>query len=42
MIGAYETYGPKNIVVKYDYNTYEKNNYTSKPPTFSGESIDFK
>lgn len=28
--------------VKYDYNTSEKNNYTTRPSTFSGSSTKFK
>lgn len=29
-------------IVNYDYSAYEKNNYTAKPPTFSGDSTDFE
>lgn len=29
-------------IVSHDYNTYEKNNYTARPPTFSGDSIEFE
>ena len=28
-------------IVSRDYNTYEKNNYTTIPPTFSGDSAEF-
>lgn len=29
-------------VVNYDYNTSEKNNYTARRPTFSGDSTEFE
>ena len=43
MIDMSETSGgPRStIVVNYDYSTFDTNNYTSKPPTFSGDSTEF-
>lgn len=29
------------VVINHDYNTSEKNNYTARPLTFSGDSIEF-
>lgn len=29
-------------VVNHDYNTSERNNYTARPPTSSGDSIEFE
>lgn len=37
------SHGPRNIgVINYDYRTPEKNNYTARPPNFSGDSTKFK
>lgn len=30
-----------HATVSHDYNTYEKNNYIARPPTLSGNSIEF-
>ncbi|XP_050909755.1 uncharacterized protein LOC127123595 [Lathyrus oleraceus] len=31
-----------HVVISHDYSTFEKNNYTARPPTFSGGSIEFE
>jgi hypothetical protein len=43
MIDISETFGPKNTaIVNYDNNASKKNNYTTRPQTFSGDSTEFE
>lgn len=31
-----------HVTINNDYNTYEKNNYTARPPTFNGDFTEFE
>ena len=40
--GAYTGTSTSHTAINHDYSNPEKNNYTIRPPAFSGDSTEFK